>query len=437
MKKSAKKQPVRQEEPAPAGTTLQFDLLLPGAMRALLYEMVVGAGMQVVEAVLEQERRAICGPRYEHDAGRHATRHGYSGGELVLGGRRVHVDRPRARTMEGQEIELPSWGRWSKHDPLAKRAVEQVLVGVTTRKYDRSLEALPQGVTSRGTSKSAVSRRFVAATAEKVAEMTSSDLTPIELAALMVDGIHVGEHVVLVALGIDLVGQKHVLGLEEGATENTVACTSLLTNLRDRGLHTDRAILVVIDGGKALASAIRDVFGPRALIQRCQVHKRRNVEDKLPKRMRDTIGRAISAAYRLTDPTRAKNILKGLARQIEHGHPSAAASLREGLDETLTVMALGLTAALARTLSTTNPIENINGLLRDRLRNVKRWRDGDMVVRWTTAALLESAKSFRRLKGKAGMPKLVAALRAHDAKLAREAKTVALPGAIDRQKKAA
>ena len=288
-----------------------------------------------------------------------------------------------------------------------------MLLGVATRKYGRSLEPLPPGTKSRGTSKSAVSRRFVEATSEVLAEWLGRSLAHLSLAALMIDGIVCGEHTVLVALGIDDQGTKHVLGLWEGATENAVACTTMLSNLVERGLNTQRSILVVIDGSKALAKAVRDVFGKRALVQRCQVHKKRNVLEHLPERMRSSTGDVISTAYRCTDPKRALEMLNKLARQLERKHPSAATSLREGLEETLTVLSFSLPDALRRTLATTNPIENLNSVIRKIHHNVKRWQNGTMVLRWVAIGLQEATKGFRRLKGHEGMPKLVAALRAH------------------------
>jgi transposase-like protein len=233
----------------------------------------------------------------------------------------------------------------------------------------------------------------------------------------------------LIALGIDIHGEKHTLGLYEGATENTTSCIGLLSDLEARGVRTDRAMLFVIDGSKALAKAIRAKFGPRALIQRCQVHKKRNVEDHLPEDMKRNAGRTISAAYQSANATRAKRMLEGLARQLERKHPSAAASLREGLDETLTVMRFDLPEHLARTLSTTNPIEFINGRIRKTTHNVARWDGGEMVLRWLAVALIEASKTFHKLRGHKGMPKLVSALLAHDAKLN--------PVAVDVKKKAA
>lgn len=423
MKNTARKTTRRQE----ATPQLAFAAMLDA--RATLHDAIVSAGMGVLSAMLEEERVRVCGPRYAHQPGRSATRAGHTDGELAFGGRRVGVRRPRVRSIEGDEVKLDTWEQFSESDPLTPRAVEQMVLGVSTRKYVRSIEAAPPGIKTRGTSKSAVSRRFVAATREKLQEMMSRDLGGLKLCAIMVDGIHVGEHLVLVALGIDENANKHILGLYEGATENTTVCTALLSDLEARGVRTDRAMLFVIDGSKALAKAIRMKFGPRALIQRCQVHKRRNVEDHLPEEMKRNAGRTISAAYQSGNASRAKRMLEGLARQLERKHPSAAASLREGLDETLTVMRFDLQAPLARTLSTTNPIEFVNGRIRKTTHNVARWDGGEMVLRWLAVALLEASKTFRKLRGYKGMPKLVAALRAHDTKLT--------PTVVDVKEKAA
>ena len=411
MKDTARKTTRRQE----ATPQLAFAAMIDA--RATLHDAIVSAGMTVLGAMLEEERVKLCGPRYAHQPGRSATRAGHANGELAFGGRRVGVRRPRVRSVDGDEVTLETWEQLAEADPLTPRAVEQMVIGVSTRKYVRSIEPAPPGLKSRGTSKSAVSRRFVAATREKLQEMMSRDLGDLALCAIMIDGIHVDEHLVLVALGIDEHAEKHILGLYEGATENTTSCSGLLSDLEARGVRTDRAMLFVIDGSKALAKAIRAKFGQRALIQRCQVHKKRNVEDHLPEDMKRNAGRTISAAYQSGNATRAKRMLEGLARQLEHKHPSAAASIREGLDETLTVMRFDLQHHLARTLSTTNPIEFINGRIRKTTHNVARWDGGEMVLRWLAVALIEASKTFRKLRGHKGMPKLVAALRAHDAEL--------------------
>ena len=404
MKKTDRSDLVRQ---ALDGLTME-DLL-----RLELREAILGIGFRAVELLLEEERTAACGPRYRHASDREASRYGYAAGELILGGRRASVRRPRARTKDGREVSLPSWEHFSSTDPLDERAVEQMVVGVTTRKYERSLEGLPESVKARGTSKSAVSRRFVAMSQRKLEEWSQRSLADLPLAVIMIDGIHFADNVVLMALGIDDGGNKHVLGLQEGATENTATCSDLLTSLVERGVPTDRPLLFVIDGAKALSKAIRHTFGDRALVQRCQVHKKRNITERLPQGLRREVGRKISDAYNCGDAERAKRQLKALAKEFEESHPSAAASILEGLDETLTITSLGLPKALERSLSTTNAIENLNGTFRSISRNVKRWRGGKMILRWVATAADEASANFRRIKGHTGMPKLMEALSQH------------------------
>ena len=411
MKNTARRRARSQET-----TTEQLVFAAMRDARATLHDAVVTAGMTVLGAMLEEDRARLCGPRYAHDPQRQASRAGHAEGELAMGGRRVRMRRPRVRGADGREVPLETWERFAEADPLTPRAVEQMVLGVSTRNYARSIEPAPPHVPSRGTSKSAVSRRFVAATREKLTETMSRDLSGLAICATMIDGIHVGDHLVLAALGIDESGEKHVLGLYEGATENETVCTALISDLTSRGLRTDRSLLFVIDGSKGLAKAIRAVYGKRAIIQRCQVHKRRNVEDHLPEDMRKNVGRTISTAYKCGDAARAKRMLEALARQLERKHPSAAASLREGLDETLTVLRFGLPHGLMRTLATTNPIEFLNSRIRKTTHNVTRW-DGTMVLRWVALACHEASKTFRRLRAYVAMPKLVAALRAHDAQL--------------------
>jgi putative transposase len=416
MKSTDKKQGISQGAKA-----LVLVANVAAVVREGLHELVVRSGLGVVGAMLEADREALCGPRYEHSE-HGAHRAGHVRGELAMGGRRVEVKRPRVRSIQGREVPLPTWQHFAGLDPLGERAYEQMLVGVATRGYARSLEPLGPGVKSRGTSKSAVSRRFVAATAARVEEQLARPLGDLKLAVLMMDGIHFGEHVILVALGIDQSGKKHVLGLREGATENAASCTALLSNLVERGLDTTCSRLVVIDGGKALRRAVREVFGKRAPVQRCQLHKKRNVLDQLPERMRPSVSAALSQAYASRDKATALRLLHNLERRLAKEHPGAAASLREGLDETLTVVGLGLPRALERTLATTNPIENLNSVARRVCGRVKRWRGGEMIVRWMVGAVSEAAKGFRRLKGYAGMPLLLAWLRRNDEAIDGEAK---------------
>jgi putative transposase len=408
MKETARKSCERE-----VGSQLRL-VGLTEMVRRELREFVVSAGMTALGALLEEDRTVICGPRYAHQAQRVARRGGHARGELVLGGRRVSVKRPRARSLDGREQELPSWKEFSLIDPLHERALEQMLVGVSTRKYERSLEPVAAPLATRGTSKSPVSRRFVEITTEKMDELFRRDLSEIDLAVVMLDGVHMADHVVLVALGVDVAGEKHVLGIREGATENATACSALLTQLRDRGMATNKTTLFVLDGAKALRKAVLDVFGAHAKIQRCQAHKIRNVLDQLPDYMRSSVKPVIQQAYACNNVVHARKLLTNLMRTLRADHPSAAASIEEGLEETLTVMALKLPRKLERFLSTTNAIENLIGSVRDLSHRVKRWRDGAMIVRWTATAVIEAGKKFRRIAGYKDMPHLVRALRAHD-----------------------
>lgn len=421
MKDTARKTPRTEATPPRVRDTLgelardqariQLVLGLRHLVRDNLREFVISAGTAALVAVLEEERTRLVGPRYEHRPDRSARRAGSAPGELVMGGRRVQVRRPRARTLDGKEVQLPSWTTFGAEDPLQERAVEQMLVGVSTRRYARSLEPLPADLPSRGTSRSAVSRRFVAATERQMAEWLGRDLSTLDLGVVMIDGVHIDEHVMLVALGIDADGKKHVLGVREGATENAAACTALLADLRDRGLRTDRPVLVVIDGSKALAKAVRAVFGERAIVQRCQAHKVRNVVDQLPDDMKPSVRQALRDAYAASDGDRAHAMLTNLVRRLRDKHPGAASSLEEGLDETISVKRLRLPKKLERQLSTTNAIENLMGSVRRLSRRVKHWRGGKMILRWTVTAVSDAATRFRRITGaRDGMAELMRAL---------------------------
>ncbi len=379
----------------------QLQLPLSELIRQTLLDTVITSGtIQAIE-MLRSQQEALCGPRYKQVADRKAHRHGSTAGSLVMGGRRVTLPRPRVRSVAGREVELPAWTQWSREDPLEQRALQQMILGVSTRGYSDSLEKLPVEVPERGKSRSAVSRRFVEGTRRRLVKLQRRDLSKLSLAVLMIDGIHFEDHVVLVALGFENDGKKHVLGLWEGATENSRACKALLENLASRGLQTNRSMLIVLDGAKALHKACRDVFGDRAFIQRCQEHKKRNVADHLPESMRPGVRRAMNQAYECRDAKRAKRQLEALAARLESEHPGAAASLREGLDETLTVIELNLPERLQLSLRTTNPIDNLIGSVRKVSRRVKRWRGGRMMLRWCGAAVLDAEQRFRRI----GLPR--------------------------------
>src|SRR6266851_90426 len=390
------------------------DLLID--TRAELTELVVRSGMKVLEAMLEEDRTAICGPRYQHQLGRDRVRAGTTGSTVVLGGRKVQIRRPRVRAGK-TEVPLPTFEAMAHTDPLNRRIVEQMLLGVATRRYARSLEPLPADIRSRGTSKSSVSRRFVTRTTAHVKAWQTASLEALDLVAIFLDGVIFAEHCLVVALGIDATGQKHPLGLWDGSTENATVCQGLLANLQSRGLRTDRSLLVILDGSGALRKAVRATFGDAALVQRCQVHKTRNILDYLSDRERPSAQAILRRAYQASDVKAAQRLLLDLARRLETEYPSAAESVREGLHETLTVLTLKLSARLRRSLATTNAAESLLSRTRHVKRNVKRWRGGHMMLRWVAAGVLEAVKGFRRLKGYADMPMLVAALRARDQQL--------------------
>lgn len=414
MKKSRTASPIAAIESPTVRTLPLVELLVD--TKTELVELMVRSGLRVLDAMLEEDRTALCGPRYAHQATRTAARAGTVPSEVVLGGRKITVARPRVRAA-GREVPLPTFQTLAHEDPLNRRVVEQMLVGVATRQYARSLEPVPAGVVSRGTSKSSVSRRFVAKTTAQLRAWQSAPLDGLDLVALLVDSVHIGEHCLVVALGIAADGQKHALGVWEGATENAAVCQSLLANLQSRGLRTDRSLLVILDGALALHKATRAVFGEAALIQRCQIHKLRNILDHLPERQRPWVQAVVRRAYQATDIKVATRLLTDLAKRLDDEYPSAAGSVREGLEETLTVLSLHLSARLQRSLATTNAAESLLSRTRHVKRNVKRWRGGQMMLRWVAAGVLEAVKGFRRLKGHADMPRLVAALRARDQRL--------------------
>jgi putative transposase len=367
-----------------------------------------GIALEVMRAVMELEVASIAGPKGKHLEGRRYSRWGTNPGSVVVEGMNVGCAVPRI--VEGGSLKaysLKTYERFRAKGALVQRAYRDLIRGISTRRFAQGVEWFVKGY---GLSSSAVSRRMIKATGRKVEELFNRSLAELELAVLMIDGIDVGGHRVVIALGIDSKGQKHVLGLRQGATENTTVVKGLLEELVERGLAVDRPMLVVIDGAKALRRAVREVFGEETPVQRCTVHKKRNVLEYLSKTDRPWVSRRLTQSYGLSDEQKARRDLLGLANQLESINPSAAKSLREGLEETLTVQRLGLPEELRRSLRSTNIIESLNNGVRDRSRNVKRWRDGLQVERWTAASLLESEEQFRRIRGCKHMPILLTAL---------------------------
>jgi putative transposase len=388
---------------------------LAGELEEGLLAFAVGAGLQVLGAILEAEATALAGPKGKHDPQRAAVRHGSDGGLVTLGGRQVPITRPRVRSADrSAEVALPTYELVSSTEVLGRMTMERMLAKVSTRRYGAALEPVGSAVTarSRGTSRSAVSRRFVAATETALAELMDSDLTGLDLVALMVDGVHFAGHCCVVALGIDIDGTKHPLAVVEGDTENATLVTELLVGLRERGLDVTRPILCVLDGAKALRSAVLAVFD-HPVLARCQLHKIRNVKGYLPDKVANVVERRMRAAYKNPDPLAGQGDLEALAKELERSHPGAAGSLREGLAETFTVACLGVAPTLARTLRSTNAVESMIEICRDHSRNVKRWDGGSMALRWCAAGLLEAKKQFRRVNGHLHLKALRIALDEH------------------------
>src|SRR3954454_20851834 len=389
---------------------------LVGAAREGLLALSVGVGLGVVHELMELEVDGVVGPKGKHDPDRVAVRHGHEDGSMTLGGRRVAVRRPRVRTADGErELPVQSYEYFADRDPLTRAVMDRMLAGVSTRKFARVGEPVGSEVeaASSSTSKTSVSERFIERTRSALSELMGRRLEDVRLAVMMLDGLEIAERTHVVALGITTDGVKIPLGLWEGSTENATLARTLLADLVDRGLDPEQAILFVIDGGKALRRAIKDVFGEHALVHRCHRHKERNVTDLLPETDRPAVLARIRAAWALTDAELAEQRLELLASQLDQTWPDAAGSLREGMADTLTLTRLGIDGQLAKTLCSTNPCESMIEIVRNTQRNVKRWQDGDMRKRWTAAGMLVAEQQFRRIIGYKDLAKLVIAIERH------------------------
>ena len=385
---------------------------LVGAAKEGLLALSVGVGLGVLSELMEEEVDDVVGPKGKHNCDRIAVRHGHEDGEVTLGGRRVEVKRPRVRTADGEaEVGLATYQHFADRDPLGRVVLERMLAGVSTRRYRRTQEPVGEDVETRArsTSKSSVSRTFVERTRTALSELMSRQLSDLRLAVMMLDGLELKGRMMIVALGITTEGVKIPLGLWEGSTENATVATALLSDLVERGLDPEQGMLFVLDGSKALRKAVRSVFG-EVPVQRCLWHKERNVMQHLPERDRPPIKARMRRAWRETDYERALEQLRVLADELDHTHPGAAGSLREGMNETLTVIRLGIRGKLRRTLESTNPAESMIETVRTTQRNVKHWSSGEMGLRWTAAGMLEAEKQFRKVIGYTDLPRLAVAI---------------------------
>jgi transposase-like protein len=382
-----------------------------GELRRGLLAASVAIGLDVLGEMLAADATTAAGPKGKHNMSRTANWHGTESGHVTLGGRKVAVERPRVRTTGNQEVVLATWAAATASELLSEHMVAAMLAGVSCRDYQHVALEDVGDVDQSATRKSAVSARFVAATGERLAELRGRDLSGDRWLVVFVDGFDFAGQTMVGALGVTSDGTKVPLGIVQGTTENATVCKALLRSAKERGLDASAGMLFVIDGGKGLAAAIRQVFdGDLFQIARCRQHKERNVLDHVAKTEHAWVRRELRAAWRLTDATAAKTALDTLARKLERINPDAARSLREGLDETLTITGLGVTGTLAKTLATTNPMESTIDIVRVHARNVKRWRDGDMRLRWAAAGMLAAEKQYRRVKGYAQLAVLANAL---------------------------
>jgi len=385
---------------------------LVGAAKEGLLALSVGVGLGVVHELMEAEVTEVVGPKGKWNPDRSAKRHGHEDGSMTLGARRVKVSRPRMRTADDErELALGTYEHFADRDPLTRAVMDRMLAGVSTRKFAGVGEPVGSEVEQEAsaTSKSSVSEAFIERTKTALEELMSRGLEDVRLAAMMLDGLEIAERTHVVALGITTEGVKLPLGLWEGSTENATPARTLLADLVDRGLDPEQGILFVIDGAKA----IREVFGEHALVHRCHRHKERNVTDLLPEADRDRVRGRLRTAWALTDAELAHQRLELLASELDRSWPDAAGSLREEMEETLTLMGLGIDGQLAKTLGSTNPIESMIEIVRHTQRNVKRWREGDMRKRWTAAGMLVAEQQFRRVIGYRDLAKLVIAIERH------------------------
>jgi len=375
----------------------------------------LAAGVRALQGLMEEDAVAICGNRYERHGKRQGRRWGKVSGKIDYHGGDIDLDRPRLRDRRGRtEIGVPSWTAATEENWLGAWAMNQMLINVSTRKFGRSVR-LPDGdigtFPGDGTSKSAASRHFVALSSEKLKAWMASDLSQLDLVAIQIDGLHAARDIMLVgAVGIESGGHKHPLGVVEGATENTVTVQALLDNLIERGVDPSIVRLFIVDGAKALSRAIRKTFGKDTPIQRCQVHKARNILERLPDSLRPSVRTALRQVWMMDDADKAEQMMQNLARRLEKEAPGIAASILEGLDEILCVARMDLPHALRRSLCCTNIIENMNGTIRRVTRNVKRWRHAEMALRWVAAGMMEASRGFKRLKAYKHLPQLKAAL---------------------------
>ncbi len=407
-KASRKEQRKRQAEQTGVVQLILDRVELVAMMQDSLTSFATELGLKVATLLLEDEVNQRCGVRYARVPERSVTRYGHQRGVAVIAGQKLPITRPRMRyTRQCGEAALETYARLQSPEAMPQSVLQRLVRGVSCRDYEGVVDSAREGF---GVRKSSVSRSFVKASAKEVRQLAERRFDGLRFPVIYLDSVVYAGETMTVALGVLENGTKRVLGVRQGATENAAVCTALLEDLQSRDLDTSQPTLLVLDGSKALHAAVKRVWGSKALIQRCQVHKKRNVREHLPEKHHNELSRQLNAAYRETDYDEALQQLKTTARWLERLNPDAAASLREGMEETLTVIRLGVPELLRRTLATTNPIESAFSVAENVTRRVKRWREGDMRQRWCVAGLMRAESKFRRVKGYRHMPRLLQAL---------------------------
>ena len=411
--------PKSSRESGTPGNELPLVFDRQGILRMLrdgLHSFAVEMGLVVAVGLLEDEVKLLCGERYERSAGREMSRYGHQNGRVRLAGQKVAVKRPRVRYTDGRgEVALPTYALLQQERNMSETVLRRLLHGVSCRNYEAVVDRAREGF---GVKRSSVSREFMRTMAGRIKGINERRWDEIRFAVIYIDGVGYGGETMVVVMGITSKGHKHILGIRQGASENAEVCKDLLEELRERGVATEAATLFVLDGAKALRAAVKRVWGRYAVVQRCQVHKQRNIKSYLAKCYWPELERWLAEAYGETDYERAREILKDTTAWLERINPDAAASLREGLEETLTVVRLAVPAVLRKTLSNTNTLESAFSTGVAISRRVKRWRPGDMRWRWCAAGLLLAEQRFHRVRGYKQIPKLLAAL---DSVVAKEA----------------
>jgi putative transposase len=403
----------RLEEMAAEGNPA-VQMVLPmaemvGWLRKGVGELVRQAGLQLMSLLMDEEVRKLAGERSRPQPERTANRWGKERGYCVVMGQKVPIERPRVRTTEDKEVRLGSYEMFHRGEPLSETVWEKLMLGLSTRRYGQAVREFTEAY---GLEKSAVSEHFIEASRVKLKDLMERRLNKLQLCALLIDATPFEGQQMIVALGIGQDGRKTILGIRQGATENATVVGELLGDVMNRGLDFSTPRLYVLDGGKALHAAVKKYAGESAPIQRCQVHKRRNVLDHLTDELKPAVARKLNAAYALEEYAAAREALNGLHHELMHLNPSAARSLGEGLEETLTVHRLHVPQQLRLTLASTNVIESAFSIVERVCLNVKRWHSGDQRERWVGSGLLVAEKQFRRIKGHKQLPLLLRELEA-------------------------